>query len=164
MSDGTRPLVAEGSQAHHRAALRKHQGPQLHGELRKIYAASERNSNFIVGDFARTCRRSSSRLHTKMLEERKSWMVKKLRMKRFEARRDMVKEKTGGERKKRRRCQSVDSFLQIKAVEGVRSVDSHMRRCWNCDAVDHFSNSCPRKYGSLNEGSPTKLKSSERST
>ena len=38
------------------------------------------------------------------------------------------------------------------------------RRCWNCDAIDHFSNSCPRKYGSLNEGSPPKLKSSERST
>lgn len=43
------------------------------------------------------------------------------------ARRDMGKLRE--ERKKRRRrCRSVDSFLQIKAVEGVRSVDSHMSR------------------------------------
>ena len=93
--------------------------------------------------------------------------AKKLRMKRFEARRDMVKEKTGGERKKRsRRCQSVDSFLQIKAVEGVRSVDSHMSRRMRREDVGIVMQSIifpirvPRKSDSSNEGSPPKLKSS----
>lgn len=97
--------------------------------------------------------------------------AKKLRMKRFEARRDMVKEKTGGgEKEKEQEMPKCRFFLTDQGCRRCKECGfSHeqkdeKRRCWNCDAIDHFSNSCPRKYGSLNEGSPPKLKSSERST
>ena len=95
--------------------------------------------------------------------------AKELRMKRFEeeeGQKGYGKGKEKGGEKIRRRCRSVDSFLQIKAVEGVRSVDSHMSRRMRREDVGVVGQSIifpicvPRKSDSSNEGSPPKLKSS----
>ena len=96
--------------------------------------------------------------------------AKELKMKRFEEEGQKGygkgKDKRGDKEKEKEVPKCRFFLTDMGCKRGKECGFSHdqrdeKRRCWGCGAIDHFSNSCPRKGGSSTEGRPTKPKSSK---